>query len=637
MKRLILLSLIVCLGLTAYAQSPLKTVSFHKNPNEIVDLRELKEKAGSDSDLDGNKAARIRIKAQGFDEKKLLDFTVFPRPGMEVIYKEFKQGELWVYVSSKVQGTLVIKYMGEFEFKLPSKLEPKCGYDLVLGMETGTLVIRTVPTNAEIYIDNEKVGTGYASKAVAVGSEHSYKVQCNNYYPKEGRIYFSQKEEQSLNVELDPNFGYITIKSEPSGAEVYVDDEKVGTTPYLMKKIKLGQHVVELRKTGYESTADMVTIKIGEPNTQLENVKLTAIRVPMGSLELSSNPTGAIITINGKQYGQTPKTITEFEVGTYTVYFSKEGYENLAQTVTVKDGKQETLAVTMMKTSVAQQPVPTTPTNTTAATSASGNRTFTVNGVSFEMIAVKGGTFTMGATSEQGSDADSDERPTHSVTLSDYYIGKLEVTVAQFREFINETNYRTDADKDGGSYIWNGSSWEKRNGVNWKCDASGKMRGSWEDNYPVIYVSWNDAKAYCEWLSRKTGQSFRLPTEAEWEYAARGGNKSRGYKYSGSDSIDDVAWYTSNSGSKTHQVGTKSPNELGVYDMSGNVWEWCQDWYGDYSSGSQYNPTGPSSGSYRVFRGGSWNHNAEYCRVSIRNGYAPDDRYSSYGFRVVLH
>lgn len=382
MKRFILLSLIVCLGLTAYAQSPLKTVSFHKNPNEIVDLRELKEKAGSDSDLDGNKAARIRIKAQGFDEKKLLDFTVFPRPGMEVIYKEFKQGEMWVYVSSKVQGTLVIKYMGEFEFKLPGKLEPKCGYDLVLGMETGTLVIRTVPTNAEIYIDNEKVGTGYASKAVAVGSEHSYKVQCNNYYPKEGRIYFSQKEEQSLNVELDPNFGYITIKSEPSGAEVYVDDEKVGTTPYLMKKIKLGQHVVELRKTGYESTADMVTIKIGEPNTQLENVKLTAIRVPMGSLELSSNPTGAIITINGKQYGQTPKTITEFEVGTYTVYFSKEGYQNLSQTVEVKDGKKETLAVTMTKTTVPQQPVPTTMVNGNPNTSvniSSSNGEFSVS------------------------------------------------------------------------------------------------------------------------------------------------------------------------------------------------------------------------------------------------------------------
>lgn len=600
MKRFILLSLIVCLGLTAYAQSPLKTVSFHKNPNEIVDLRELKDKADRDSDLDGNKAARIRIKAQGFDEKKLLDFTVFPRPGMEVIYKEFKQGELWVYVSSKVQGTLVIKYMGEFEFKLPGKLEPKCGYDLVLGMETGTLVIRTVPTNAEIYIDNEKVGTGYASKAVSVGSEHSYKVQCTNYYPKEGRLFFSQKEEKSLNVELDPNFGYITIKSEPSGAEVYVDDEKVGTTPYLMKKIKLGQHVVELRKTGYESTADMVTIKIGEPNTQLENVKLTAVRVPMGSLELTSNPTGAVITINGKQYGQTPKTITEFEVGTYTIYFSKEGYENLTQTVTVKDGKKETLAVTMMKTSVPQPQVAATATTTTTP-SATGNRTFNVNGVSFEMVEVKGGTFTMGGTSEQGSDAYDFEKPTHSVTLSDYYIGKFEVTQELWQ-----------------AVMGNNPSYFKGN------------------NLPVEQVSWNDVQEFIRKLNQKTGANFRLPTEAEWEYAARGGNKSNGYKYSGSNTIGNVAWYWDNSGGKTHQVGTKTPNELGIYDMSGNVWEWCQDWYGDYSGGSQYNPTGPSSSSRRVLRGGCWGPSAGYCRVSYRGNYYPDYGSDGYGFRLVL-
>jgi len=615
MKRFILLSLIVCLGLVAYAQSPLKTVSFHKNPNEIVDLRELKEKAGRDSDLDGNKAARIRVKAQGFDEKKMLDFTVFPRPGMEVIYKEFQQGEMWVYVSSKVQGTLVIKYMGEFEFKLPNKLEPKCGYDLVLGMETATLVIRTVPTNADIYIDNEKVGTGYASKAVSVGAEHSYKVQCANYYPKEGRVYFSQKEEKSLDIELDPNFGYITIKSEPSGAEVYVDDEKVGTTPYLMKKIKLGQHVVELRKTGYESTADMVTIKIGEPNTQLENVKLTAVRVPVGSLEMTSNPTGAVITINGRQYGQTPKTLTDLEVGTYTVYFSKEGYQNLSQTVTVKDGQKETLAVTMTKASVPQQPVPTTPMATsgtasgTSTTTASGNRTFTVNGVSFEMVAVKGGTFTMGGTSEQGSEAEGDEKPTHSVTLSDYYIGKFEVTQELWKAVMgNEPTY------NGG--------WTDQYG-----------RGN---NYPAYRVSWNDIQKFIRKLNQKTGANFRLPTEAEWEYAARGGNKSNGYKYSGSNSIDNVAWYTSNSGSKTHQVGIKSPNELGIYDMSGNVWEWCQDRYGSYSSGSQTNPTGPSSGSYRVPRGGSWFNSAEYCRVSNRDSNTPDGRYSGLGFRLVL-
>ncbi len=360
MKRHILLSVFVLFGLVAFAQSPLKTVSFHKNPNEIVDLRELKEKAGRDSDMDGNKAARIRIKAQGFEEKKLLDFTVFPRPGIEVIYKEFQQGEMWVYVSSKVQGTLVIKYMGEFEFKLPSKLEPKCGYDLVLGMETATLVIRATPESSDIYIDNEKVGTGYASKAVSIGTEHRWKVQCLDYFPKEGVKLFSGRGEESIDVELDPNFGYITVVSDPAGAELYVDGKKVGTTPYMFEHISRGQHRVEVKKERYNPYVNVVNVKIGE-TIQLNDVKLTAIRVPMGSMELTSNPTGAVITINGRQYGQTPKTLTDFEVGTYTVYFSKEGYQNLSQTVEVKDGKKETLAVTMTKTTVPQPQVPTTP------------------------------------------------------------------------------------------------------------------------------------------------------------------------------------------------------------------------------------------------------------------------------------
>lgn len=635
MKKLILFSVFVLLGLVTFAQSPLKTVSFHKNPNEIVDLKELKDKADRDSDLDGNKAARIRIKAQGFDEKKLLDFTVFPRPGMEVIYKEFKQGELWVYVSSKVQGTLVIKYMGEFEFKLPSKLEPKCGYDLVLGMETGTLVIRTVPMNAEIYIDNEKVGTGYASKAVAVGSEHSYKVQCTNYYPKEERLFFSQKEEKSLNVELDPNFGYITIKSDPSGADVYVDEVKVGVTPYLSKPIQLGRRRVELKKTGYEPYAKVVTIKADEDeNTQLENVKLTAIRVPMGSLDLSSNPTGAVITINGRQYGQTPKTLTDFEVGTYTVYFSKEGYQNLSQTVEIKDGKKETLAVTMTKTSVPQQPVPTMPTNPTAQTSSTGDRTFTVNGVTFEMIAVKGGTFTMGSTDQY---ADSDEKITHQVTVSDFMIGKFEVTQKLWKAVMgNNPSY---------------------------------FKG---DNLPVESVSWNDVQEFIRKLNQMTGQNFRLPTEAEWEYAARGGTNTSLYNgeninikgANNSPNLDKLAWYGGNCGQNytssagcdvskgyditgwsekqyndskggTHPVGLKQPNAYGLYDMLGNVWEWCQDWYGDYSSGSQTNPQGPSSGSDRVIRGGSWYDYARDCRVSYRSNTGPDNRYYIIGFRLV--
>ena len=217
------------------------------------------------------------------------------------------------------------------------------------------------------------------------------------------------------------------------------------------------------------------------------------------------------------------------------------------------------------------------------------------------MVYVSGGTFTMGATSEQGSDAEDDEKPTHSVTVSDFYICKYEVTQTLWKEVMGN----------------NPSSWKG-------------------DNLPVENVSWDDCQDFIRKLNTLTGKNFRLPTEAEWEFAARGGNKSRGYKYAGSNNIGDVAWYDGNSGNKTHVVGTKSPNELGIYDMSGNVYEWCQDWYGDYSSASQTNPTGASNGSYRVLRGGSWYNIARFCRSSNRNGRAPDCRYNYGGLRLVL-
>ena len=153
---------------------------------------------------------------------------------------------------------------------------------------------------------------------------------------------------------------------------------------------------------------------------------------------------------------------------------------------------------------------------------------------------------------------------------------------------------------------------------------------------PVEEVSWYDCKEFITKLNKLTGKNFRLPTEAEWEYAARGGNKSKGYKYSGSNTIDDVALYCGNSGEATHNVKTKSPNELGIYDMSGNVYEWCEDWFGDYSSGSQTNPTGSSSGSNRVGRGGSWYSYARCCRVSYRYGINPDYRYYYLGLRLCL-
>ena len=226
------------------------------------------------------------------------------------------------------------------------------------------------------------------------------------------------------------------------------------------------------------------------------------------------------------------------------------------------------------------------------------------------MVFVQGGTFQMGSNSG---------KPVHTVTVNDFYIGKYEVTQKEWKEVMGS------------------------NPSNWKCD-----------NLPVEQVSWYDAVEFCNKKSRKEGltpcysgsgksitfnfnaNGYRLPTEAEWEYAAGGGNKSRNYKYSGSNSIGDVAWYRSNSGNKTHQVGTKQPNELGIYDMSGNVYEWCNDWYDEnyYSKSPKNNPQGPSSGKYSVLRGGSWYFFDYCCRVAYRHGDNRDFSYGNGGFRI---
>ena len=256
---------------------------------------------------------------------------------------------------------------------------------------------------------------------------------------------------------------------------------------------------------------------------------------------------------------------------------------------------------------------------------------------SIEMVFVEGGSFMMGCTYEQ-ADCYDNEKPAHRVTLSSYSISKTETTVAQFKQFVDATNYQTDADKEGFSYVWNGSSSEKRNGANWKGDVNGTQRPPSEYNHPVIHVSWNDATAYCNWLSRKTGKTYRLPTEAQWEYAAQGGKKSRRTLYSGSNNLDEVAWHDTNSGSSTQPVGQKKPNELGICDMTGNVWEWCNDWYDEsyYRVSPSGNPQGAGSGSFRVLRGGSWSNVATRCRVAIRGIITPVSRSSNGGFRPVL-
>ena len=229
-----------------------------------------------------------------------------------------------------------------------------------------------------------------------------------------------------------------------------------------------------------------------------------------------------------------------------------------------------------------------------------GGQSFADVATGMEFVFVKGGCYEMGDTFGDGR---PDEKPVHNVCVNDFYMGKYEVTQGQWQAVM-------------------GSNPSKFN----NCGA----------NCPVEQVSWNDTQDFIGRLNGKTGKNYRLPTEAEWEYAARSGGKRE--KYASGDDLDRVAWYSSNSGSRTHSVGTKAPNGLGLFDMSGNVWEWCQDWYGEkyYNESTKDNPRGPSSGQYRVLRGGAWSDIPEYVRAAYRFRNPPALRYNIYGFRLSL-
>ncbi len=284
-------------------------------------------------------------------------------------------------------------------------------------------------------------------------------------------------------------------------------------------------------------------------------------------------------------------------------------------------------------------------------------QTITVKGVTFKMIRVQGGTFTMGATPEQGSDALKDAKPAHRVTLTSYYIGETEVTQQLWEAVMGSNPSRFAAKKTDVSRSSYDAFVADAKQLNTKRPGTVRIptRQEWDAamvtikgslKRPVEQVSWDDCQIFIQKLNQLTGKNFRLPTEAEWEFAARGGNKSRGYKYSGSNDINSVAWCWENAGKDldktdpnrgTHDVKTKQPNELGLYDMTGNVYEWCQDWYnGSYSSSSQSNPTGPTSGSCRVERGGSWVEDASCCHVARRGSSFPYEMGDALGLRLAL-
>ncbi len=362
-------------------------------------------------------------------------------------------------------------------------------------------------------------------------------------------------------------------------------------------------------------------------------------------LIINFSPKNATVLIDSKLYKGEGRVEAMLPVGNHSYIIASDGYETaegsvklnansprtitenltesksqqiqqqvlVQQTTPAQPSLQEELPVVQQSApSVVQQTITQTSATASPSTSGSAIETITVNGVSFNMIRVEGGTFQMGATSEQDYPY-SNEKPAHLVTLSTYYIGETEVTQALW-ETVMSTTVRQQRDKTSKSLSLRGEG----------------------SNLPMYYISWNECQDFVRKLNQLTGKNFRLPTEAEWEYAARGGNKSRGYQLSGSNNLDDVAWYETTTDKGTREVKTKQPNELGLYDMSGNVLEWCQDYMGDYQSSAQTNPTGPSTGDCRVCRGGCFYDNAWDCRVAKREYFLPNTRDYDLGLRLVL-
>jgi formylglycine-generating enzyme required for sulfatase activity len=435
-------------------------------------------------------------------------------------------------------------------------------------------VTLTVDNNAEIYVNGERKGAGSWSGNLASG-EYVMETRLANHRASTTTKRISP-EQRTQTFHLDapiPIYGSLNVATTPAMADVYIDNQLAGQTPLFLQQYLVGNHSVRVSKANYGDYQTSVTIQEGrtaEVGGALSN---------LANVSLSCNASNAQIVVDGQAKGLL-SNITQLGYGHHEITLKAEGYNDYSGSIEVSQTQRSFNFAMVAKEGEKQ--------------------TFTVKGVSFVMIPVKGGTFQMGATSEQKNPWD-DEKPVHSVTLSNYSIGETEVTQAL---------------------------WQAVMGSN-----PAKFKGP---NRPVEQVSWNDCQTFIQKLNALTGKKFRLPTEAEWEYAARGGSKSRGYQYAGSKDLGSVAWYSNNSGSTTHDVKTKAPNELGLYDMSGNVWEWCQDWKGSYSSSAVTNPQGPASGSNRVNRGGSWYNSGRNCRSATRLSSTPSGLFNFLGLRLVL-
>ncbi|MFZ4464055.1 MAG: SUMF1/EgtB/PvdO family nonheme iron enzyme [Bacteroidales bacterium] len=445
------------------------------------------------------------------------------------------------------------------------------------------LEIETIPEGATIFLEGVNLGESPLSAFYKPGN-YPIRIVKDGFVSIENQMLEVKTPKTHKSYNLEENVGYLTVNTNPL-ATVYFNNLKV--TNY--KNVKLAPQLIKIKVMMPKAETQEQQIVLKRNDKQVIDM---FPNVQTGSLQIAVTPFDAVLEITGdagEKYNATGTHLfEEIPVGTYTIKVSATSYTTATETTLVKTGETSNKSIKLLK--------PLTPSDG-GNTSADG----------IDMVFVKGGTFTMGSPTNEAKRSDNETQ--HQVTLSDFSIGKYEVTQKQW-QFIMGSN-------------------------------PSSFKG---DNLPVENVSWSDVQEFIQKLNQKTGKTYRLPTEAEWEYACRAGTSTpfnTGNNLTTSQANYDGNYPYNNNPkgeyrAKTMPVGSFAPNAWGLYDMHGNVWEWCNDWYGDYNSGSQSNPQGASSGSYRVYRGGGWGDFARLCRSADRNYDAPGNRYSRIGFRLVL-
>lgn len=589
MKKTFLIIISLLLTASAVAQIEVREGSF----KEVVGFVNINSDPYYQYDENDQMFAVVKVRTENITDKQRRELRFEGNPGTFIML-EYRVGEVWVYQTAVYADYLKVSHP-EFKtvtYSYPEELKPKKGYEITLVNKTdafvgtGLLTVTTTPEDgATVSLNGQLMEqlTPYYNDMIPAG-KYEITVSKAGYKPTTRNVEIEPDKNTELTIDMEYLYGKMTVVSEPDSANVLIDGKKYGVTPVTLDSVVVGFHELTIDKSTY---AQVKTSFVLDENAMLSyNEKL----VPAHYVIIITGDKGDKLYVDGEYIGDSP------------LYYKFTYGEHEIKSVRGENEEQ----IGIKKVDITQE------TNMLMRLTFFDKMIFKVNGVTFEMLAVEGGTYKRGCLT--GDCHEDNNKLVQDVTVGNYYMGKFEVTQDLWKAVMG----------------FNPSTWVG-------------------DDLPVDSVSWNACYDFTMRLSKLTGQNFRLPTEDEWEFAARGGNKSNGFKHSGSDNPDEVMWYFRNSGDKyltwkketqlikklkkagckTHPVGQKAPNELGFYDMSGNLFEWCLD-------NIKYQHQLNSDRNEQVFRGACIFSPGESSSLLVRMSRFIFRKYPQVGFRLLL-